>query len=57
MTRKLLVLVLALCLLVSLSVPAQGRTVLDGYKEKLIQYYYHYGSIADDVIWDILRQM
>ena len=57
MTRKFAVLLLVLCLLVSLSLPAQGRTVLDGYKEKLIQYYYHYGMIADDVIWDILRQM
>ena len=57
MTRKLVALVLALCLLVSLSMPALGRTALDGYKEKLIQYYYDYGSIADDVIWDILRQM
>ena len=57
MTRKIVGMVLALCLLVSLSVPVQGGTVLDGYKEKLIQYYYHYGSLAGDVIWDILRQM
>ncbi|MBQ7000860.1 MAG: YdcF family protein [Oscillospiraceae bacterium] len=57
MTRKMVGMLLSLCLLVTLSVPVQGRSVLDGYKEKLIQYYYHYGSLADDVIWDILRQM
>lgn len=59
MMRKLLSLILALCLFLALPLPARasGMGEMAPYAQKLIQYYLHHQENADDVIWDILRQM
>lgn len=59
MIRKILCLMLSVCMLLTLSVPARaaGKDAIKPYAEKLIQYYLHHQEAADDVIWDILQQM
>ena len=57
--RKMTGLLLAVCLMLSMAVSGQAATTkaVKPYAEKLIQYYYHHQSEAEDVIWDILNQM
>ena len=59
MKRKLLAVVLALCLCSGLAVPAAASEMgeLESYGVSLIQYYLHHQEAAEDVIWDITRQM
>lgn len=59
MKRKLLAVVLTLCLCSGLLVPAAASEMgqLESYGVRLIQYYLHHQEAADDVIWDITRQM
>lgn len=59
MKRKLLAAVLTLCLCSSLLLPAAASEMgqLESYGVSLIQYYLHHQEAADDVIWDITRQM
>lgn len=59
MIKKLTSLLLVLFFLVSLPVTAQAATkkAIKPYAEKLIQYYFHHQTAAEDVIWDILNQM
>ena len=59
MKRKLLAAVLTLCLCSSLLLPAAASEMgqLESYGVSLIQYYQHHQEAAEDVIWDITRQM
>ena len=59
MKRKLLAAVLALFLCSGLLVPAAASEMgqLESYGVSLIQYYLHHREAAEDVIWDITRQM
>ena len=59
MKRKFLAILLALCLCSSLSVAADASEMgeLESYGVSLIQYYLHHRENANDVIWDITRQM
>lgn len=59
MIKRMICLCLALCLLAAmpLTVQAAGNTKIENYAKQLIQYYYHHQNEAEDVIWDILRQM
>ena len=59
MTKKLLTLLLVLCLLGTLALPASASVMgdLEEYGVSLIQYYLHHQDKAGDVIWDITRQM
>lgn len=59
MKEKLLSLVLVLCLCVTLVTPAAASEMgkLESYGVQLIQYYMHHQEAADEVIWDITRQM
>ncbi len=57
--RKWMTVVLALCMVLSLVLPARAAVSADvkPFAEQLILYYRHHGDEAADVIWDILRQM
>ena len=59
MKKRLFVLLLALCLVlpVPAAAAASGMGGLEHYGVELIQYYLHYQEKAEDVIWDITRQM
>ena len=58
MRKKLLALVLSLCLILTLALPAAADMGnLESYGVQLIQYYLHHQEAATDVIWDIIRQM
>lgn len=60
MTKKLLALLLVLCVLGSLALPVSADSVMGSLEEqgvRLIQYYLHHQEKAADVIWDITRQM
>lgn len=59
MKRKLLAALLVVCLCGSLIVPAAASEMgnLESYGVSLIQYYLHHQEAANDVIWDITRQM
>ena len=59
MKKKLGSLVLALCLCLSLALPAAASELgkLEDHGVKLIQYYLHHQEKADEVIWDLIRQM
>lgn len=59
MTRKIISALLALCVLVSLALPAAAaeKSEIAPYAQRLIQYYRHYQDAAEDNIWDILQQM
>lgn len=59
MKRKTFALLLALCLLTvsALQVSASVMGDLEEYGVSLIQYYLHHQDKAEDVIWDITRQM
>jgi len=57
--RKLLSFLLALCLFMNIAVFADASEMgaLESHAVSLIQYYLHHREAADDVIWDITRQM
>jgi len=58
--KKLLSLILALCLLASLALPVSAASAmgnLESYGVSLIRYYLHHQEKASDVIWDITRQL
>ena len=59
MKKHILCLILALYFICAmpLCVQASGMGEMAPYGQKLIQYYLHHQEEADDVIWDILRQM
>lgn len=59
MVKKVMSLFLVLCLLVVIPFPAEASEMgkLESYGVQLIQYYLHHQEKADDVIWDITRQM
>ena len=51
--------VLTFCLLLTLPLTARAasKSKIAPYAQRLIQYYRHHQTAAEDVIWDILRQM
>ena len=55
--KKLLTVFLVLCMLLPLPVSASVMGKLEPYGVRLIQYYLHHQEKAEDVIWDITRQM
>lgn len=57
--KKLLSVLLVLCLIFSLPLPVSASTMgeLESYGVSLIQYYLHHQEKAADVIWDITRQL
>lgn len=57
--RKILAIALVICLCCSLIVQVSASEMgqLESYGVSLIQYYLHHQEAADDVIWDITRQM
>lgn len=57
--KKMICMVLALCLLLGGTVSAAAATKEDiaPYARRLLQYYRHHGAAAEDVVWDILQQM
>lgn len=59
MKRKILSVLLILCLLITMTVPVSASVMgdLESYGVSLIQYYLHHQEAATDVIWDITRQM
>ena len=59
MKRKLLAVLLALLVCSTLTVQTSASEMgeLESYGVSLIQYYLHHQEAADDVIWDITRQM
>ena len=59
MKKKLLSGILALCLLAAMALPASASEMgdLESYGVSLIRYYLHHQEKAEDVIWDITRQM
>ena len=59
MKKRMLVMLLVLCILLPLPVSAatSGMGNLESYGVQLIQYYLHHQEAAADVIWDITRQM
>lgn len=59
MCKKLLSILLALCLMLSLALPVSASVMgeLEPYGVRLIQYYLHHQEKATDVIWDITRQL
>ncbi len=50
-------LLLCLCSMLILPVSASEMGELEDYGVRLIQYYLHHQEAAEDVIWDITRQM
>lgn len=56
MCRKAVSLLVLLCLVLTLTLPARAAKAED-YASELISYYYHHQDAAEDVIWDILNQM
>lgn len=52
-----LLLVLSMAVWFPCAAKAAGKSDIEGYAQKMIQYYYHYQTEAEDVIWDILNQM
>lgn len=58
MKKRLLAIVLTLCLILPLPVSAASAMgQLESHAVSLIQYYLHHQEAATDVIWDITRQM
>ena len=59
MKRKLLSLLLGLIVLASAALPVSASAMgeLESYCVALIRYYLHHQEKAEDVIWDITRQM
>ena len=59
MIRKVLSFLLVLTLVLNLALPAAASEMgqLEPYAVSLIQYYLHHREAAEDVIWDITRQM
>ncbi len=57
MLRKWICLSLALCLTISLSIPAGATGSVEEYAESLLQYYRHYREKSEDIVWDILNKM
>ena len=59
MKKRLFALILVLCMVLPLPVSAatSGMGKLESYGVQLIQYYLHHQEAANDVIWDITRQM
>ena len=56
--KKAVSILLALCLILPLPVRAASELgELESYGVSLIRYYLHHGEAAEDVIWDITRQM
>ena len=59
MAKKTINLLLVLCLVVSMVLPVSASVMgdLEEYGVRLIQYYLHHQEKAEDVIWDMTRQM
>ena len=59
MAKKIINLLLVLCLAASLVLPVSASVMgnLEEYGVRLIQYYLHHQEKAEDVIWDIIRQL
>lgn len=59
MCKKIMSVLLALCLMLSVALPVSASVMgeLEPYGVQLIQYYLHHQEEATDVIWDITRQM
>lgn len=59
MVKRIICLCLVACLMITLPMQTQaaGNAKIEDYAKQLIQYYYHHQAAAEDVIWDILRQM
>lgn len=59
MRKKMLSVLLVLCMMLSMALPVSASVMgdLESYGVKLIQYYLHHQEKATDVIWDITRQM
>ena len=57
--KKMACILLTFCLLLGCAADASAATKEDiaPYARQLLQYYRHHGAAAEDVIWDILRQM
>ena len=59
MAKRIICLCLVMCLMAAMPMQTQaaGNAKIEDYAKQLIQYYYHHQDAAEDVIWDILRQM
>lgn len=59
MLRKMIGLLMALCILITIPAAVQAATKkqIKPYAQDLIRYYRHHQDAAEDVIWDILQKM
>jgi len=57
--KRITCILLVICLMLGCTVTAAAATKEDIalHARRLLQYYRHHGSAAEDVVWDILRQM